>query len=106
MPPLAWARPATPEAEAAGLAEEEAEGLAAEEGGEGLAAGLVAPVAPACGSCGDCRTRPVKLEPRIRFTLPGVRLATRSVVTSVSSRLSVFTAAMSAAEEYSMTEVV
>src|SRR5690349_25145776 len=58
MPPLAWARPATPEAGAEGLAEEEAGGLAAEEGGEVLAAGLVAAVAPACGSRGACRTRP------------------------------------------------
>src|SRR5438874_1423873 len=103
MPLLAWARPATPEAEAEGLAAEEAEGLAEEDGCEGLTAGLVAAVAPACGARG---TRPVKLEPRISFTVPGVRLATRSVVTSVSSCLSVLTAAMSAAEEYSMTEVV
>src|SRR5690348_9586314 len=97
MPPLAWARPATPEAE------EEAEGLAEADGGEDWTAGPAGEVVPACGVFG---TRPVKLEPRIRLTVPGVRLATRSVVTSVSSCLSVFTAAMSAAEEYSMTEVV
>ena len=48
----------------------------------------------------------MKLEPRIRSTVPGVRLATCSVVTLASSFLRVFTAAMSAAEEYSMTEVV
>ena len=45
-------------------------------------------------------------EPRIRSTVPGVRLATCREVTLVSSFLRVFTAAMSAAEEYSMTELV
>ena len=57
-------------------------------------------------ACAVCGTRPAKLEPRIRSTVPGVRLATRSEVTLVSCFLRVFTAAMSAAEAYSMTEVV
>jgi hypothetical protein len=108
MPPLDWARPVTPEAEAEGFAGEDApgeedaakDGLAGEEGGE---VDATTGVAPACGVFG---TRPVKLEPRIRSTVPGVRLATFSEVTLVSSFLRVFTAAMSAAEAYSMTEVV
>jgi hypothetical protein len=122
MPPLAWARPGTPEAEAVGFAEEVApaeedpaeedaeEGdPAAEEAGvedpaeEAGVEDATAGVAPAWGVCG---ARPVKLEPRIRSTVPGVRLATRNAVTLVSSDLRVFTAAMSAGEAYSMTEVV
>src|SRR3954452_17178847 len=113
MPPLAWARPDTPEAEAeAELAGEDAPGEeeadeedpGEEEPGEKNGVGeATAGVAPEWGAWG---ARPVKLEPRIRSTVPGARLATRSAVTLVSSDLRVFTAAMSAAEPYSMTEVV
>ena len=52
------------------------------------------------------RASPVKSEPRIRSTVPGVRLDTCSEVTLVSSFMSVFTAGMSAAVEYSMTDLV
>jgi hypothetical protein len=62
----------------------------------------VAGVAVACGACG---ARPVKSEPRIRSTVPGVRLDTCSEVTLVSCFMSVFTAGMSAAVEYSMTDL-
>ena len=58
------------------------------------------------GRGGVCGARPVKSEPRIRSTVPGVRLDTCSEVALVSCFMSVFTAGMSAAEEYSMTDLV
>ena len=98
MPPLDWARLDTPEEDA------EADGLAPAD------ACWVAGVADACGvtwvAGAGAGARPVKSEPRIRSTVPGVRLATRREVTLVSSFLRVFTAAMSAVEEYSMTDLV
>jgi hypothetical protein len=58
IPPLDWARPATPDADA------EADGLApADARGE--------PVARVAVVCGVRGARPVKSEPRIRSTVPG-----------------------------------
>jgi hypothetical protein len=93
IPPLDWARPATPDADA------EADGPApADPCGD--------PVAVALGVLVVCGARPVKSEPRIRSTVPGVRLDTCSEVTLVSCFMSVFTAGISAAVEYSMTDLV
>src|SRR5712691_1256818 len=109
MPPLDWARLATPEdlAEAEGWAG----GVAVPDDAEieGVCDGWAVGVADAWGVTGLTAvtgTRPVKSEPRIRSTVPGARLATRRSVTLVSSFLRVFTSAMSAADEYSMTDLV
>src|SRR5689334_2951525 len=77
MPPLAWARPDTPEADGEAEGFTEPEGLADEDGSEAWAVG----VAAAGEAWAPCGVRPVKLEPRIRSTVPGVRPITRSEVT-------------------------
>jgi hypothetical protein len=82
MPPLLWARPVTELADAVGDGDADGDGDA--------------------GS----RVRPVKSEPTIRSTVPGARLASRRSVTWASSLLRVFTRARSAADEYSITELV
>src|SRR5215468_9329756 len=111
MPPVDWARPATPDADADADADAEADADAdaeaeAEAGAEadGLAPedvceGPVAGAAVVCGTCGLRGTSPVKSEPRIRSTVPGVRLDTCREVTLVSSFMRVFTAGMSAVVE-------
>jgi hypothetical protein len=93
---LDWAKLAIPDADA------EADGLAPED----ACGDPVAGVAVAVGVLVACGARPVKSEPRIRSTVPGVRLDTCSEVASVSCFMSVFTAGMSAAVEYSMTDLV
>ena len=92
IPPLDWARLATPDAD----------GLAPADACEPPVLG----VALTCEACGLRGASPVKSEPRIRSTVPGVRLDTCSEVTLVSCFMSVFTAGMSAAVEYSMTDLV
>ena len=93
IPPLDWARLATPDADA------EADGLAPADACE-------LPVLGVAFTCGLWGASPVKSEPRIRSTVPGARVDTCSEVASVSCFMSVFTAGMSAAVEYSMTDLV
>jgi hypothetical protein len=94
MPPVDWARPVTLEEDGPVLSD--ADGLAlGDADGDGCAA-----VEDVFGF------RPVKSEPRMSSTVPGLRLASCRPVTPESSFLSVFTSARSAEEEYSITELV
>ena len=93
MPPLDWARLLMPEADALALGEADAVALGVGDGG-------------AEGEEDTCGFRLVKSEPRMSSTVPGVRLASSRSVTLEISFLSVFTSAISAAEEYSITELV
>ena len=93
MPPFAWARLLMPEADGLALGETDALAL-------GVAGGCAAVEEDTCGF------RLVKSEPRMSSTVPGVMLASSRSVTFDISCLSVFTSATSAAEEYSITELV
>jgi hypothetical protein len=91
MPPVDWARPVTLEEDALALGD--ADGLAlGDDVGDGCAT--------------EEAVRRVKSEPKMRSTVPGLRLASFRSVTPESSFLSVFTSARSAEEEYSITELV
>ena len=75
-------------------------------GGRPVEGPVDGPVEGVAVDCGFCAASPVKSEPRIRSTVPGARLDTCRDVTLVSSFSRVFTAGMSAAVEYSMTDLV
>ena len=94
MPPVDWARPVTLEED--GLVLGDADGLTLDDD-----------VGDGCTAEEDVfGFRPVKSEPRMSSTVPGLRLASSRSVTPESSSLRVFTSARSAEEEYSITELV